>query len=487
MKVMLVNSPWVHDAEQYGVKAGARWAHVRSRKKTIPYFPFPFAMAYAAAVLRRAGVDVAFLDAVALEISDAETLDRIARFNPDLVVLETSTPSIDSDLAFARLLYDRMQTNIVFTGPHATALPGEVLEQTSAIAVMRGEYDLTIEDLVRCMESGGSLDQVPGISWKDGDQVRRNPDRPLITDLDALPYPLREGLPMNRYTDPSCKKFPNVSILTSRGCPYQCIFCLESTVFFHSPSFRPRNPEKVVDEMEYVIEKYGAQEVYFDDSSFTASIKHARAVAQAIIDRGLKTCWSCMADARVDYDTLKLLRDSGCIGLKFGVETADPDIMRRINKKLDLKRVRQFAADCRKLGLYTHGTFMFGLPGETRESIRRTTDFAFSLDCTSSQFSVATPFPGTEFYDMAVKNGWLVKSEWRAFDGSESPVVGYPECTPEDIIAGLEYAKKKKIRRLITHPTVLSQYLWKLYKIEGFTGLIREIASKVGYLLERSG
>ncbi|MBN1552656.1 radical SAM protein [bacterium] len=486
MKVMLINSPWVHDREQYGVKAGARWAHVRPRRKTIPYFPYPFAMAYAASNLMQAGIDTVLLDAVAMEISVSETLNAITQCNPDMIVLETSTPSIESDLHFASMVAKSVDASIVFSGPHATALPEDVLRSSEGRAVLRGEYDITIVELAQAIDDRSSLANILGISWKSGDAVTHNPNRSLITDLDELPYPVRKGLPMERYTDPACKKFPNVSIISSRGCPYRCIFCLESTVFFHTPSFRRRDPQKVVDEMIHVIDNYNAQEIYFDDSSFTASHQHARAVAQAIIDRRLSIAWSCMADARVDFDTLKLMKSSGCTGLKFGVETADEAIMKRINKKLDLNNVRRFAEDCKKLGLYTHGTFMFGLPGETKKSIQKTIDFAFSLDCTTSQFSVATPFPGTAFYEMAKTEGWLVTDDWNAFDGGQSPVVSYPECSRQDIIEGLERAKKRKILQLITHPVVLSQYLYKLYKMKGFWGLMSEIAGKAGYLLERT-
>ncbi|MBN1355652.1 radical SAM protein [bacterium] len=485
MNVVLVNSPWIHDRERYSVKAGARWAHVRSRRKTIPYYPFPFAMAYATAQLQRNGYRARLLDAVALEMDTSQTLDEIHRFQPGLVVIETSTPSVAMDLEFARLVRGRLDSEIVYSGPHATALPEEVLEEGPGIAVLRGEYDFTLLELAEALKNQRSLKDIEGISWRDGEMVRNNPDRPLIQDLDALPYPVRDELPMNRYTDPSCKLYPNVSIITSRGCPFKCIFCLESTVLFHSPSFRRRDPDKVVDEMEFVVQNYDAREIYFDDSSFTADVNHARAVSRAIIDRGLKIAWSCMADARVDYDTLKMMRQSGCTGLKYGVETADPDLMKTIRKKLDLERVRRFADDCRKLGLYTHGTFMFGLPGETRRSIERTLEFAFSLNCTTAQFSVATPFPGTEFYEMAKRNGWLITDDWSMYDGGESPVVSYPECSRDDIIAGLEKAKKRKILRMIRNPVVLAKYICKLYRIEGFSGLLHELSDKAGYLVER--
>jgi len=489
MRVMLVNSPWIHNKDRYGVKAGARWAHVRPRRKTIPYYPYPFAMAYATANLNKHNIESVLLDAVALGITEQETLSRIKAFSPDLTILETSTPSINSDMAFGKVLSEQISTHIAFSGPHATALPHDILGEGTGLAVLRGEYDETLVDLAHNLDQnkgipGEYLENIEGISWILDGKIFNNQNRPLIRDLDQLPYPQRMGLPMDRYTDPSCKKFPNVSILSSRGCPHQCIFCLESTVFFHSPSFRARDPDKIVEEMKYTVDQFGAKEVYFDDSSFTASLKHAQDVSEAIIESGLKISWSCMADARVDSKTLALMKKSGCIGLKFGVETADPELMVKINKKLDLNQVRNFAENCKKLGLHTHGTFMFGLPGETRDSIANTLEFAFSLDCTSSQFSVATPFPGTPFYDLAKQNGWLITDDWSMFDGGESPVLSYPECSRQDIIDGLERAKRRKIMRLITHPAVLTQYLWKLYKIKGFWGLMGEITGKAGYLLE---
>lgn len=486
MRVMLVNSPWVCDDQRYSVKSGARWPHIRERRKTIPYFPYPFAMAYATTALKQAGHDVRMLDAIALEMSSNEALTEIETWVPDMVVLETSTPSIYADLEFARQLNQQSQTRIVYCGPHATALPREVLNDAPGLAVLRGEYDATIVELVDTLAGHGSLAEVQGIAWRDGDLIRINPDRSLVQELDALPLPERDTLPMHKYTDPACKKFPNVSILSSRGCPHQCVFCLESTVFYHSPSFRPRDPARIVDEMEHVIEKYDAHEIYFDDASFTASRRHARAVAQEIIDRKLSVKWSAMADARVDDETLKLLFQSGCIGLKFGVETADEEQMKAINKNLDLDHVARFVKTCHKLGIATHGTFMFGLPGDTRDSLDRTLAYARRLNCTTSQFSVATPFPGTPFYDEAVRNGWLTTSDWSRWDGGGSPVISYPECTADEILAALETARKMKIIRLITNPPVLMQYIWKLYKIKGFTGLLGELFGKAVYLLSKS-
>lgn len=487
MRVMLVNSPWICNDTQTSVRAGARWPHIRSRKKTLPYYPFPFAMAYATSQLTRHGHDARLMDAVALEMTHDDALAETARFQPGLVVLETSTPSLAFDLRFAADLALRSSAHVIFSGPHASARPQDVLDSSTGVAVVRGEYDRTIVELVDAIESNRDLAAIQGIAWRDGDEIRINPDRALIEDLDDLPYPERDSLPMDRYTDPACKKFPNVSILTSRGCPHRCVFCLESTVFYHSPSFRRRDPDRVVDEMQHVVERYGAREVYFDDSSFTADCAHARAVAEAILKRNMKVPWSAMADARVDDETLCLLKKAGCIGLKFGVETADEDRMHAIRKNLDLDHVRRFVRTCRRLNIASHGTFMFGLPGETRESLHKTLEYARKLRCTTSQFSVATPFPGTPFYDEAVRNGWLVTTDWSRWDGAGSPVLAYPDCSPDDILEALEAARKMKIRLLLMNPPVLTQYLFKLYRMKGLKGLACELAAKSRYMLEKCG
>jgi len=487
MKIMLVNAPWINDSTRYSVRSGARWAHVRPRRKTIAYFPFPFAMAYATALLKRERIDARMLDAIALGLTSEQSLGEIRSFSPDMIVIDTSTPSIDVDLDFTRKIHACMpNVKMVLSGPHATALPEEVLAQSPAEAVVRGEYDYTLLEYIRCIREGNALETILGLSYRDGPVIRNNANRPLIQNLDELPYPERETLPIDRYTDPACKLFPNGSLISSRGCPHRCTFCLESTVFFHSPSFRRRSAESVVEEMEYLVSRFGFHELYFDDSSFTAQHEHARAVSDEILRRNVKVSWSCMADANVDFDTLQLMRRAGCTGLKFGVETADPAGMQRINKNLELARVSDFMKYCRKLGIHTHGTFMFGLPGETRESIARTIEFAFSLNCTTSQFSVATPFPGTEFYRQAREHGWLTTSDWSRFDGGESPVIEYPGCSREDIIHGLETAKKRKILHLLSNPVVFSQYILKLYRMKGFTGLIGELLQKLGYLISRS-
>jgi len=483
MKVLLANTPYVKESGKYGVKAGARWAAIRSRVRGMQYFPFPFFMAYATAVLKNNGFDAIIRDFIAEELEFEKSITEIKRIKPDILVLETSTPSIYADLEVVSQVKKNSDSLIVLVGPHASAFPTELMQENPIDYLIPGEYEYTLKKLVRAHDTGKEdLNSIKGLYFRSEGEIKNTGQSDLIDDLDDLPYPEREGVPLQKYTDPSCKKFPNISILASRGCPKKCIFCLEPSLFYGKPNFRVRNYEKVVDEIEFLIAQYKPAEIYFDDSSFTLSNKLARNISEEITKRKLKITWSCMADVNVDYETLKVMRDSGCQGLKFGVESADPEILENSGKKINLENVKEFVKNCKKLGLYTHGTFMFGLPGETKATIKKTTDFAFKLNLTSSQFSVATPYPGTPFYEIAKKNKWLITDDFRNFEGGSTPVISYPDCSPEDIIDGVNFASRRKIRKLIFNPKVLYAYIVKLYKIHGPLNTIVELFLKIMYV-----
>jgi radical SAM superfamily enzyme YgiQ (UPF0313 family) len=469
---------------RYGVKAGARWASIRRRRETLQYYPFPFFMAYATALLKAEGFDARLKDAVAEEMNTEQALRFVEEYAPDLCVIETATPSIAMDLAFAEQVKARTGAVTVMSGPHASALPEEVLrEQPACDIALIGEYDYTLLELAR-LGPGADLSQVKGIAYRDGDRIVRNEPRPLIEDLDSLPYPERDDIPIEKYTDPTCKRYPNVCIISSRGCPYSCIFCVEPSVYYGKPNFRARSPENVVDEIEFVMERYRAAEIYFDDSSFSIDLRRARRICEEILSRGLDIWWSCMADVRTDYETLELMYRAGCRGMKFGVESASPEILKNARKNLDLRQVKEFVRNCHRIGIYTHGTFMFGLPGETRETIRQTLELAFELKVTTAQFSVATPFPGTEFYRLAQEQGWLRTTDWAAFEGAESPVIEYPQCSAEDILAGIRESKRRKMIRVATNPPVLWQYMRKIYDMEGLSGLLRNLWEKGSFVIK---
>lgn len=487
MKVVLANGPWIDDGEKYGLRAGSRWPHVRLRKEQLQYFPFPFYMAGAASVAKAAGHDVSIKDCIAEGMRLQPFLEWLKGLQPQVVVLETSTPSIKNDLVLAKLVKDATGAIIVMSGTHATAMPEECLAVPEVSYVVRHEYDYSLRALLEALQNGGDPTAVNGVAWRGADgQCKVNAGEPKIPDLDAIPWPMREGLPMDRYNDPFCKHAPNAAIMASRGCPYACTFCVEPTVFYDSPNYRLRSPQSIVDEMEHCVKVYGAREIYFDDSSFSVNQAHVIKICDEIKRRGLKVWWSAMADAHLKIETLKAMKSAGCIALKFGLESADPQILKNIHKHINLDMARRMVRFCNEVGIETHATYIFGLPGETPETIETTKKFAFSLGCTTSQFAVCIPIPGTALFNEAKENGWLTTLDWEAYDGCHGSVLSYPGLSGEQIVQAVRDCRKRLIWQVLFNPPQLAQYLKMIYDLAGFKGVWETAVEKTSYLLSRA-
>ncbi|MBC8264167.1 MAG: cobalamin B12-binding domain-containing protein, partial [Anaerolineales bacterium] len=274
MKVFLANPPW-RRGERLGVRAGSRWAFTMAAgkgSKIPPYVPFPFFLAYAAAVLEQAGVNVQLVDAIAKGVDIEPFLGMIADFDPALVLLETSTPSIYSDLALGCEIKARVPgVRLALSGPHVSALPVQTLEMAPQVDfVLVGEYEYTLRDLVACLDANGNLGDVLGLVWHDAEgTVRVNSGRPLIENLDELPWPARHLLPMHSYRDDFARlPMPGLQMWASRGCPFRCIFCVWPKVMYGGQSYRVRDPVDVVDEMEQTVQQYNLCSVSFDDDTF---------------------------------------------------------------------------------------------------------------------------------------------------------------------------------------------------------------------------
>lgn len=483
MRILLLNVPWVEGKGVYGVKAGARWPSRRSKKKHMAYFPFPFSLAYATSVLKSRGFEARLRDGIAEEADRGELLRWTAEWGPELVVIETATPALRKDIEFARRLKEALPCKVAFCGPHCTALPRDVLSEEPVDFVLVGEYEYTLAELCESLKRDGGVQNLNGLCFKDNGRLVLSEPRELIADLDELPYPERDDVPILKYNAPFCKGFPNICMLTSRGCPYTCLYCVEPRLLFGMKAYRKRRPECVVDEMEYVLERYRPNEIFFDDSSSTIDQKRMLAICQEIRSRGLEVKWSCMGDVKASLETLRGMKEAGCVGVFVGVESGSPQILRRIRKPISLEEVSEFFENARVLGLYTHASFMFGLPGENRSTLRQTIEFAFSLPADTLQFSIATPFPGTEFYELARRSGWLITEEWSEYDGAGNPVIEYPECGREDIVRAMEEVRRRRMWSIIVRPHLLLKYLHKTWRMEGFLGLLREVGAKVSYLL----
>lgn len=443
MKTLLINPPWTRKGF-YGVRAGSRWPHLEPCDTT-DYMPFPFFMAYGAAVLEAADKPVAVIDACAEKLDDQKCLERIDRVEPDLIALETATPTIDIDLAFAEKIRDRHpKVLIAFCGPHAPMLEASFLELNPFVDfAFRGEYEMILHDLVTALESNGDAGTIRGLLHRDrtGNVVDNGP-RPLLKEIDSLPWPARHLFPMELYNDrPGGIPSPSLQMWASRGCPYQCVFCVWPQVMYGGNRYRVRNPADVVDELEYCLKTWPFKSFYFDDDTFNVGKERIIRLCREIRSRRISLPWSVMARADlVDRELLTEMKQAGLVSLKYGMESGDQALIDASGKSLRIEQVENAVRISKELDIEVHLTFTFGLPGETKETIKRTIQKAIQLDPFSVQFSIATPFPGTAYYADLAKKGHIISADWEEYSGSTGAVHRTDELDKNDLDEALKEA-----------------------------------------------
>lgn len=444
MKVFLGNAPWKKPGF-YGVRAGSRWPHFEREGCT--YMPFPFFLAYATSLIREDGGTPLLVDAIAEGIDDNAFFERLQSFAPDVIVFEVSSASLNTDIAILDRTRELMgpTVRIVFVGAHhPLGTPAFLAEHPELDFALSGEYEFPLRQLVRALRDGAPLDAVPGLAWRDDGSVRVNPRGELQADLDAFPWPERDMLPMQQYCDrPGGIPAPSLQLIASRGCPFGCVFCAWPQLMYGGHSYRTRSPKDVVDEIEFCVNRYGFKSFYFDDDTFNVGKERILALAKEIKSRQLGLPWAIMARAdQMDRELLTALWDAGLRALKYGVESGSQEILKATCKGLDLDKVTETVRITRELGINYHLTFMFGLPGETRETARQTIDLALRLDADSAQFSVATPFPGSRFYKQLLEKGHLLSDNYDDYDGYHSAVVRTDALGPDELLALRDEAER---------------------------------------------
>lgn len=446
MRIFLANPPWC-DGDQYGVRAGSRWPHLEDPKSR--YMPFPFFLAYATAVLEQNGYAPRLVDAVAERITLPVFHHKIERSDPDLIILEVSTPSFISDMKVAATIRQRMgkSVKIGLCGPNDLMTNRDFLENNPEIDyILKGEYEITLLELVTALDSKNEPDQVSGLIYRNDDGcVIENEDRPLFRDIDALPWPSRHQLPMMTYYDEAGSIVePGVQMWASRGCPHMCIFCVWPQLVYGGSNYRVRNPVDVVDEMQWLKETYGFKSVYFDDDTFNIGKQRMLKICDEIQKRQLDLPWSIMARADcMDREILEQMKRAGMQSVKYGVETGDQTVLDNSGKKLDLGKVKEVIAITRELDINYHLTFTFGLPGETWESARKTIDMALELDPHTVQFSICTPMPGSKYFEMARNKGYLADVDWQNYTGFSKAVIRTESLSFQDLEEILVEANEK--------------------------------------------
>jgi anaerobic magnesium-protoporphyrin IX monomethyl ester cyclase len=441
---MLVNPPWRKGDRRFGVRAGSRWPFTvsASNAKSLGYVPFPFFLAYAAAVLERLpSVTVSACDAIAEGLSDSEYLAKLRAFQPDLVVAETSTPSIDVDLFYVRKTKEHCKSELVYAlaGPHVTIYWESVLRENPLVDLcFAGEYEWSLQELVQqLLRKAQDFDKIKGIAYRRQDGSIAMTTRREPGNVDELPFPAWHHFPMLNYRDYFCGlPGPMVNVIASRGCPFHCNFCMWPTVMYGGHLYRPRSPKSVVDEIEHLVSTYHFKTVYFDDDTFNIGKRRLLTIFDEIRRRNISVHLAMMARADlIDEETLVAAKAAGLYAVKYGVESGNQHVLDLSGKNLLLEDVKKSVSLTKKLGIKVHLTFSIGLLGETLQSVQDTLNLCLELKPESAQFSIATPFPGTEYYEQARSKNYLHAEEFADFDGCNACVIRTDELSRDDIIS----------------------------------------------------
>jgi hopanoid biosynthesis associated radical SAM protein HpnJ len=456
LKTLFLNPP---SFENFDGGAGSRWPATRE----IESFWYPVWLAYPAGMLEGARL----LDAPSHHVSGEKTIDIAKDY--EFLVLFTSTPGFPGDIRLARAIKEvNPAIKIAFVGPHVTVLPEKSLRDCPEIDfVCRKEFDYSVTDYAK----GKPLADIPGVSFLEDGKIVHNPDAPQIQDLDALPHVTavyKRDLDVKNYNVPFLLN-PFVSLYTTRGCPAQCTFCLWPQTLSGHP-WRRRSTDDVAAEMAQAKELWPeVKEFFFDDDTF--NIQKARTIELCGKLKPLGLTWSCTSRVTTDFETLKAMKESGCRLLIVGYESGDPQILKNIKKGATIERARQFTKDCHKLGLVVHGDFIMGLPGETHETINNTIAFAKELDVETIQVSVAHAYPGTELYDYAVKNGFIVGDNKMVDEGGHQLAqIQYPGLPADDIMSAVHrfydeyYFRPRAVYRILRKAVFDSNDRKRLYK-----------------------
>ncbi|MFH1970091.1 MAG: radical SAM protein [Verrucomicrobiota bacterium] len=479
MKAALISPPFL----KYFCRS-QRWPVV-NRTRAMRY---PDWLAYCAGVLEKDGVEIVFRDFIAEDGSIRDVVNFTAEWEPDLVVLDATTPSIYSDINCARECKAACpRAHIVFVGPHVTVFDEATLEEAEGAvdSVARGEYDYTVRDLARALDGGIDLAGVLGLTWRKQKEIVKNPPRALIENLDEIPFPAWKYLDVRKYRN-NTYLYPFLDQISGRGCPNRCVFCQWPQVM-HGRRYRYCSPGRVVAELLENFDRFKVKEVFFEDDTLTADRERLREICRLIIAGGRRIVWSC--NSRVDWadeGLLRMMKAAGCRMLLIGAESGNQRILDQVHKGIRLEQTRDFVALARKAGLNTHACWVIGLPGEDRETIEATIAFARELDTDTIQAASVMPQVGTELFTWAKAKGFLKIKSWRDYSmqGEQTAVMEYPHLSQGEINAAVNRLLKefyfqprvilRLLRQSIARPSLLLSYL------NGFVMLLRYLFTRAG-------
>jgi anaerobic magnesium-protoporphyrin IX monomethyl ester cyclase len=411
MQVTLVNPPYPPDAHQH------------------PPF-IPLGIGYLGAVLEKNGYDVNVIDCQAMHLTLNDVEAELRKRQPDIVGLTSTTLTYKSALNIIKAAKDTLPNcTTVIGGSHATFWDEEALNECPQLdVVVRGEGENTLLELVGKVEKSENYYDIVGTTCRKGKETIVNPVRPFIEDLDSLPFPAFHLWPIEHFNKYGKIIFP---VMTSRGCTFWCDFC--SAVRMFGRKYRMRSPKKVVDELEFLYNKYGEDQYTFYDDAFTVSQARTKEICNEIMKRGLKIKWDC--ETRVDMvskDLLQKMKDAGCIAVWFGVEAGSEQVIEAMGKGISLQQTMNAFKWANDVGLMTVASMILGFPGETRETARKSIKLLEKIKSDEIGVYIATPYPGTPMYDYVKKMGWIKVTDFNKYD-TATPIFETPTMSMKEL------------------------------------------------------
>lgn len=467
-KITLIYPPYGAVKNEPGIKAV---------KENYGVFP-SLSLAYVGGVIEKAGIQLQFIDANALCLSTQETIRRIKNFNPDMLGFTITTYLFYQTLSWVKELRDKTGIPTLLGGVHMGIYPDETFSHKEIDFGVVGEAEETVPEFIKAINTGGDLATVKGLIWRNGDEVVINECRPLFMDVNNSPLPCRNHLPNDKYFS-FISQFKNFSpIITSRGCPFQCIFCEQGGL-----KFRPRDPQHVADEIEECYHVYKVRELDFFDSSFTVQKQRVISICDELTKRHLNGIyWAIRSRVDlVDKEMLYALNAAGCKRIYYGIESSDPGILKTLQKSVDVQNIREVIKMTNDVGIDTFGYFMVGSPGETEETVENTIRFAVDLNLDYAQFSKVTPMPATKLYEM-VKEDYK-QDFWKEYILDPEMEIYIPRPRTNLDEQQVQALTRKAYLKFYFRPKYILKALWRL---KSFGELKRSVYTAWSMFWERN-
>ena len=465
MQVLIINPPW--PGKGFGTRSQNRIIKRRSDK----FLQYPVFLAYSAAQLKQAGHDISYIDSVIQNLDFDQTVREAKEKRPDIIFMETTTPSIEFDYQSLTALKEATGSKIIVGGPHATYFHREVLKECPAIdVVIRHEFDTKLANVVSNLDD---LKSVSGITYRNGSVATDNGDGELCHDLDRLPFPDRDLIPWEWYLEAWYTRRPFMNMMTSRGCPYHCEFCLwPQSMYGHQQRFR--SLENVISEIRELVDRYGMKEINIDDGTFTTHKDRVIDFCQRLRNEKNKIIWTCNGRVdNLDDEMLSEMKASGCKMIRLGVESGSQQVLNKIKKGLTLQQIEDGVRLVKKHGIQALGGFMFGFPYDSKETVDQTIAFAKKISPDQVQFSINMCYPGTLLYEFAKKNNLLLAKNFREYDMTYGPVVKTMDMNREE----LEHILARAYREFYFRPRYVLQTILNINNLDEIKRVLRSMKS----------